>query len=182
MPIRHALSLTVLMLGGCVQARLAYVPESGSAPMGYADLALAPARFRVSYSAPKGTPIAQVDRLAMRRAAELSLIKGYAFFVPRDRVVTRGIYVLPTSEGSRVTYRGGYGEWRRFWRFYCVGQGLKGCDGDPLWPSRARLVERVEVSYIVDLLSVAGPESPAVDASRLLALQRREDARPATRP
>ncbi|WP_051683159.1 CC0125/CC1285 family lipoprotein [Sphingomonas sp. UNC305MFCol5.2] len=182
MPIRHTLPAILLMLAGCVQTRLAYVPEGQSDRMGYAEAPIGPKRFRVSYSGPKGTPIAQLDRLALRRAAELSLSRGYDFFAPGDRLVSRGVYVLPGPQGAWATYRGGFGDWRRFWRFYCLGQGWKGCEEDPLWPSRVRLLERVEVAYTIDLLEVANSSPVAVDAARLLALHRAEDVRRTRRP
>lgn len=172
---RHLVLAAAVALGACTPTRLLYVPESQSERMGYAEQRLGPKLYRISYSAPARAPVAAIDRLALRRAAEVTLAQGDSWFAARERKVERGIYVLPGRDGTRITYRGGFGAWRRYWRAFCLGWGWEHCDEDPLWPSRARPEERVEVAYEIELLKSPEGHRFAVDAAYFLALVAREE-------
>lgn len=158
-----------LALTGCTMA-LRYGPESVGSSSGYAEERIGERLFRVTFSAPDGTPVSRIERLALRRAAEFTMERGSRYFALRERRVSRGIYVMRSTPESRVTYGGGYAEWRRYWHFYCLGRGLPHCDDDPLWLSSARPRRRTEVTLTVELASDAGRLSAALDARLFLSL------------
>ncbi|UIJ46218.1 hypothetical protein LZK98_04525 [Sphingomonas cannabina] len=160
-------AIAALLLMGCSSTTLRYQRETAGG--GYAEQRIGDDRYRVTYTAPPRTHLAVVDRLALRRAAELALAKGFYGFVVADRAVVHDVYVLPTTKGGRVTYRGSYRDWRRFWRFYCIGRGWDHCESDPLWPSGDEPRPHIEVSYTVAFTNSPGDE--VIDARTLLGMQ-----------
>jgi len=155
------------ILGSCSSMQLLYRPESAGGKSGYAEQRLSGNRFLITYTAPQRSPVAAADFLALWRTADFALASGYRGFLILDRTVSRDVYVLPQAAGTRATYRGGYREWRAWWRAYCRGKRWRGCDTDPLAPSAEKLRPRVEVGYIVLLTNAT--EGPVIDARALLA-------------
>lgn len=84
--------------------------------------------------------------------------------------MTHNVYVLRSDSGARVVYGGGFVDWRRYWRLYCIGQGWKHCAEDPLWPSRSKPTKRTEVAYTIDLLKAHTGRWNVLDAKTLLSL------------
>lgn len=163
------LLISPLALAGCATA-LRYGPESVASSSGYAEEPVGRGLFRVTFSAPDGTPVSRIERLALRRAAEFTLDHGSRYFALRGRRISRGVYVIGSAPGLRVTYGGGYAEWRSYWHFYCFGRGFAHCEDDPLWLSAASPRRRTEVALTIELASDAGRLSPALDARLLLSL------------
>ena len=164
--VHHLVAAGLLLASSCTTVGPPYQPEAVGRGGGYADQRLRGDGYRITFTARRGTPVASVDRLARRRAAEFTLALGFRGFAVLGRKVTREIYVLPGGERTRATYGGDYRGWRRFWRFYCLGNGLTHCDEDPLWPSGGRSQRRIEVAYDIRPTNEVG--GSAIDARALL--------------
>jgi len=168
-----AAMLSVAALQSCAGPIPVYQPRFGSsAAIGYAEEKLGERRLRVRYSGPARTRVSDLEHLALRRAAELSLLAGYRWFSVLDRSVDRNIYVLSSRDGERVaTYRGGYSEWRRYWRLQCLARQWQRCEDDLLWlsASRPRDSARIEIALTVELVRAPLPHhSVAIDAQAVL--------------
>ena len=160
-------ALAFVVVAACVP-QLVYGPESPSAMSGYFERQVSPTRFEIGYSAPPATPIADVDRFALRRAAEVALLQHHAFFALRDRRLHRDIYVIPGSR-VRAEYGGGYDDWRRYWWWTCIAGRLGTCDRDPLWPSRVQPRRRTAIVYLADLYDDRAGRWDRLDAAAVLA-------------
>lgn len=164
--VRWCVAALLLLAAGCSTTGLPYQPETAGGRGGYAEQRLWDGRYRITFTAPPGTRIASIDAMARRRAADFTLSLGFRGFVVLDRSITRDIYVLLGPGEARTTYGGDYRAWRRFWRIYCLGEGLQHCDDDPLWPSRQKSKRRIEVAYTIRMTNV--PEAAAIDARTAL--------------
>lgn len=78
-------SLAFLALAACAGAPTVYGPAPASGEMGYREQRLENERYRVSFRANADLKPPQVEDLALRRAAEITLAQGYQWF----HVVTR---------------------------------------------------------------------------------------------
>lgn len=96
------LAITVL-LGGCVSQ---YKPNTSRANGGYEETMLAQDTFQVSFQGNDLTKSSRVRDFAMLRAAELSLQKGFPYFVVLNMGTDTNSYQVPVSSGqvSSVTY------------------------------------------------------------------------------
>jgi hypothetical protein len=92
-----AVTATAVVLAGGLSACASYVPygpATGRAGVGYFEQAIEADRYRVGYHGPSGMSRNEVEDLAMLRAAELTLERGYDWF----RVVGRyGDLAPPTT-------------------------------------------------------------------------------------
>ncbi|MFA6117892.1 MAG: hypothetical protein WC729_28165 [Sphingomonas sp.] len=163
---RCCVAVLLLLAAGCSTTGLTYQPETAGGRGGYAEQRLWDGRYRVTFTAPPGTEVASIDAMAHRHAAELALSLGFKGFVVLDRSVTRDIYVLLGPEDARTTYGGDYRAWRRFWRIYCLAEGLQRCDDDPLWPSRQKSKRYMQVAYTIRMTNEL--DAPAIDARAAL--------------
>ena len=86
MKFRPLLVLAALSLAACATTPTVYQPATGPGVMGYVETPIEHDRWRVSFRGAGGTDIQRVSDLALRRAAELTLAKGYDWFciVGRD--------------------------------------------------------------------------------------------------
>ena len=79
------LSLALLGLAACASTQTAYQPAAGPDAVGYAETPIEHDRWRVTFHGGGGADANRVGDLAIRRAADLTLAKGYDWF----RVVER---------------------------------------------------------------------------------------------
>jgi hypothetical protein len=79
------LCLALIALGGCVSTPTIYQPAATPGAMGYAETPIEHDRWRVSFHGGSGANLQQVYDLALQRAAELTLDKGYDWFRVSDR-------------------------------------------------------------------------------------------------
>lgn len=88
------LTLSLSLLAACAPAQTTYGPALGPVgrAIGFDSTRITDNRWRVSFTAGPDVSVAQAERLAMRRAAELVLENGYAGFeiVSRSIDTTRG--------------------------------------------------------------------------------------------
>ncbi len=166
----------VFGLAACAGELPAYEPLATSkAAMGYAEERLGNDSFRVSFWGVARTRVAGLERLALRRAAEIALQTDHRWSAVIDRSINRGIYAVSSRDGRRIiTYRGAYRDWRRYWHLQCLARRWDHCDEDPLWFSSSRPgdAERVEVILTIKLLSTPLPRFPApIDAQPLIERQ-----------
>jgi hypothetical protein len=105
------LTLAALAAAGCAHAATLYQPSANLGDVGYYEIPIAANLWRVTFQGDTGAGYRQVDGLAMRRAAELTLAKGYDWFRIEDRDVEAGLDAsgaqLPV--GGYNTDFGGYG-------------------------------------------------------------------------
>lgn len=109
-----ALSLG-LALAACTSGPTRYIPAMDGDDMGYREQRLETERFRVSFRANPDLKGPQVEDMALRRAAELTVQNGYQWFhvVTRSTELVGGSYQKggPTIGvgGSTGTYGSGLG-------------------------------------------------------------------------
>lgn len=82
-----ALFLAVLGLAACATAPTVYQPAAAPGAVGYVETPIEHDRWRISFRGGDGADARQVGDLALRRAAELTLAKGYDWFRVTDRSV-----------------------------------------------------------------------------------------------
>jgi len=97
--------LALLALAGCAGGA-AYGPARRLGEPGYAETRIETNRYRVVYQGRAGTDPAEVEALALRRAAELTLSQGYDWFVVDDQDVHAP---LPARRAPRVGIGAGGG-------------------------------------------------------------------------
>lgn len=97
-----ALVLSACAATGPADYGPANVSKSRSAKFGYEETKLETARYRITYYGSGGMSLDQVDRLALRRAAEITLAEGFDWF----RVVNHDV---SGEERGGVSVGGGVG-------------------------------------------------------------------------
>ena len=114
---------------------------------GYSDQQLEQNRYRVTFTGNSMTSRETVETYLLYRAAELTVTKGYDWFVMADRATERHsqTYVdQPFGPGP-------WGYWGPTWRYYGRGFGWRSWDpfwGDPFWDSQVNVqtIDRYEAS------------------------------------
>lgn len=120
---------------------------SGSYRTGYWDEQIEADRFRVTFAGNSLTSRETVERFLLYRAAQLTVERGYDYFVLSDRDTerkTRTYIDRPFSSGP-------WGYWGPSWRYYSPRWGWRGWSpywGDPFWDNQVdvRTVDRYEAS------------------------------------
>lgn len=104
--LRSALIAASLgMLAACSPSQTVYGPAAGQPgrALGYDSLRIEQNRWRVTFTAGPDVTTAHAERLALRRAAELTLDSGYDWFELVDRrVETTGSGSSPVRVGGSV--------------------------------------------------------------------------------
>lgn len=103
-------SLAFLALAACAMGPTVYGPAATSEEMGYREQRIENERYRVSFRANADLKPPQVEDLALRRAAEITLAQGYQWF----HVVTRGTDLAGgtrTSSGPSIGIGGSSGSY-----------------------------------------------------------------------
>jgi len=140
---RHRRSLTLrastialmLAVAGCATPT-PYQPltRGGSTSGGYTDQQIEQNRFRVSFAGNTMTSRETVETYLLYRAAQLTVERGFDWFVMADRNTDRQTNTYVTRPFSP----GPWGYWGPSWRFRGAGFGWRGWDpywGDPFWAS-----------------------------------------------
>jgi hypothetical protein len=115
-------ALAAATLAACASApSTVYAPASSTANgSGYEDIRIENDRWRVSFTGTADVSEVEVERLALRRAAELALTNGYDWFQVVDRRVGReGENRSPVRVGGSVgrSWGSGWSDRRRDRRF-----------------------------------------------------------------
>ncbi|GGO98322.1 CC0125/CC1285 family lipoprotein [Stakelama pacifica] len=161
-PLRSALAGTalaaLLLTAGCATPT-PYRPAPGIGGIndnGYSDQQIESNRYRVMFSGNSLTSRETVERYLLYRAAELTLEKGYDYFIMADR---------DTEKDSRTYVNqpfgfGPYAGWSPYWRFYrpAWGWGGWGPYGDPFWGNQVdvRTVDRYQA--MTEIVMGKGPK------------------------
>ncbi|MFC4724871.1 hypothetical protein AB6B38_02230 [Glycocaulis abyssi] len=138
-------ALSGAALAACAPTQTTYGPATGSAgqAIGFDSLRITDNRWRVTFTAGPDATAAYAERLALRRAAELTLENGYDWFQLVDRhVETRGSGSSPVRVGGSAGTTIGSGGYR------ASGVGL----GVSLSPGQER---RTIVS--IEIIARSGP-------------------------
>lgn len=185
MTIKRSLCATLAVLalataGACTTATpyQPYRPEAaGGVHGGYSDQELAQDRFLVRFHGNELTSRDRVEGYMLYRAAELTLQRGYDWFLIVDRHTEHDTrtYVEP-DPFYRPYYGPGYAYWRPSWSYYSPGFGWREWDpwhGDPFWADRfdMRTIESFEAEAEIVLRKGAMPasEQRAFDARKVVA-------------
>ncbi|MCW3837861.1 hypothetical protein ACFQ1E_17595 [Sphingomonas canadensis] len=122
-----ALAAGAIALGSCATPT-PYQPATGSGSYrtGYSDEQIEANRFRVSFAGNSLTSRETVERYLLYRAAELTLQKGFDYFVlvTRDTETKTNTYV---DRNWGPSY-GPWGYWRPYWRWYRPSYGWRSWD------------------------------------------------------
>jgi hypothetical protein len=169
-----------LLVAGCTTAT-PYQPyrteAAGGIHGGYADQQLAPDRYLVRFHGNELTARDRVEGYMLYRAAELTLQRGYDWFLVVDRHTEHDTqtYVQPDPL-YRPYYGSDYGYWRPYWRYYRPGYGWDMWDpwrGGPFWADRydLRTIESFEAEAEIVLRRgvIPGSEQRAFDAHKVIA-------------
>jgi hypothetical protein len=78
-------ALAALALGACATAPTAYGPAASADAMGYRSTRIETDRYRVAFRGNPDLKGPQVEDLALRRAAEITVADGYQWFRVVDR-------------------------------------------------------------------------------------------------
>jgi hypothetical protein len=144
-----------LVLVGCATSgSTPYQPASSANAVqgGYSEVRLAEDRYSVTFAGNRLTSREQVEASLLYRAADLTLQRGYDWFVIVDketeRQVERQAGIDPLYD---PWFRRDYLYWRPYWRYYGPGMGWNywyPYYGDPFWADRLRdrTVERFEAT------------------------------------
>jgi hypothetical protein len=103
-------ALAFAALAACTSGPTRYVPALDADDMGYREQRLEQERYRVSFRANPDLRGAQVEDMALRRAAELTIQNGYQWFhvVSRNTDLAGGSY---TPSGPTVGIGGSTGSY-----------------------------------------------------------------------
>lgn len=154
---RTALSLTggiILMTTGCAMSSTPYQPLGAGSRVsgGYSDIRIDETHYRVSFAGNRLTSRERVESYLLFRAAELTLLKGYDYFIIEDREVDHQIErQLRRDPFYDPWYAPYHTYWRPYWRYYRNGRGWYHWYpyyGDPFWADRydVRTIERFEAT------------------------------------
>jgi hypothetical protein len=154
-----------------------YRPEAaGGVHGGYSDQQLAPDRYLVRFHGNELTSRDRVEGYMLYRVAELTLQRGYDWFLIVDRNTEHDTQTYAAPDPLyRPYYGSGYGYWRPYWRYYRPGFGWGAWDpwrSDPFWTDRfdLRTVESFEAQAEIMLRRGAAPTSEprAFDARKIV--------------
>jgi hypothetical protein len=172
------LAVALLLASGCATST-PYQPLSASSAVsgGYADQRLAENRYRVTFAGNALTTREQVESYLLFRAAELTVERGYDWFVVVDHEMEHDIErEIRPDPYYRPWYGPAYGTWRPYWRYWGPGDGWREWDpyhGDPFWTRDVdvRTVERFEATAEIRLGRGAVPpgEGEALVAREVIA-------------
>lgn len=148
-----ALALALLAVG-CAGKPTPYQPISSASRIagGYSEVRLASDHFRVTFVGNSFTSRERVEGSLLYRAAELTRLEGYDWFVIEDREVEHQVERRSRPDPLyRPWFYDDYAYWRPYWRYYGPRSGWRTWDpyfGDPFWADRVdtQTVERFEVS------------------------------------
>jgi hypothetical protein len=149
-----------LILAGCATSgSTPYQPVSSANAVqgGYSEVRLAEDRYSVSFAGNRLTSREQVESFLLYRAAELTLERGYDWFVIVDRETEREVERIPGRDPVYDPwFQRDYLYWRPWWRYYGPGIGWNNWYpyyGDPFWADRMqdRTVERFEATAEIRL-------------------------------
>ena len=118
--------LLAVLLGGCATPTL-YGPADAGSDYGYREQQIESDRYRVTFAGNALTDRDTVENYLLYRAAELTLDRGYDYFVVFDRDIeakTRYVYSFSAFPG--------YGHYRLYGSFRGYGAGIA-ADGQA-WP------------------------------------------------
>lgn len=153
-----ALTPLLLAIGGCATPTH-YQPLSAASPAagGYTDQRLADDRYRVTFAGNTLTTRERVESYLLFRAAELTVEKGFDWFVVVDKEMDHEIQrEIRPDPHYFPSYAPAYGDWRPYWRYEGRGTGWREWDpyhGDPFFAGEVdvRTVERFEATAEIRL-------------------------------
>ncbi len=165
-------ALAAVLAGASVLAACAtptpYRPATGAGfnRTGFSDQQIEANRFRINFAGNSLTSRETVERYLLFRAAELTLERGFNYFVMADRDTDKQTRTYTTpGTGFGPGWGGGFGGWGGYWgpswRMYGRGYGWRRYDpfwGDPFWDRGIdiRTVERYEAS--AEIIVGKGPK------------------------
>jgi hypothetical protein len=169
-----------LLVAGCTASPpTPYQPfrahSAGGIHGGYSEQQLAPDRYLVRFHGNSLTARDRVEGYMLYRAAELTLQRGFDWFVVLDHNTEHNVRtVVRPNPLYRPWYGLGYEAWRPNWDVYVPGRGWSGIYGGDFAANPefdVRHIEAFETTAEIDMRKGAIPanEPKAIDAHRVLA-------------
>jgi len=152
-----------LLTTGCAMSSTPYQPLQSASRVsgGYSDLRIDETHYRVSFAGNRLTSRERVESYLLFRAAELTLLTGYDYFVIEDREVEHQIERQVRRDPLYDPWYSPYHtHWRPYWRYYRQDRGWYNWYpyyGDPFWATHydARTIEKFEAT--ADIRMGIGP-------------------------
>ena len=176
--LRPAIAAALLSLAACATPT-PYQPLSSASEIegGYTDRQLAEDRYRVTFAGNMLTERERVESYLLFRSAELTLEKGYDWFLIVDHEMDHEIAREIRRDPAYTPWFGSaYAEWRPYWRYQGQGQAWRDWDpyhGDRFWTHDVDIVtvERFEATAEIKLGRGQAPagESQYFDARNVIA-------------
>jgi hypothetical protein len=171
-----AIALSLGALSGCMTATpyQPYVAEGAQGTHGgYSEQMLAPDRYRVIFHGNELASRERVEGYLLYRAAELTVARGFDWFVMDQKGLERDVQTYAEHHYSPSW---GYPYWRPSWGYYRGGLGWDywaPWRGDPFWADHVdlRTVEAFEASAEVTMHKgpVPAGDPRAIDARAAIA-------------
>jgi len=173
-----AVATGALLVSGCA-TETTYRPATGQGfqRTGYSDRQIEPNRFLVSFAGNSVTDRDTVERYLFFRAAELTLQRGFDYFVMADRDTNLQSRTYSTGFGSGFGYGGFGGYWGPSWRYAGRGFGWRTWDpwfggGFGPWGNDfdVRTIDRYEATAEIVMRrgAIPGDNIRAFDARRVV--------------
>lgn len=184
MRTKHLVALgslaVALVLSGCTTATpyQPYRPETARGVHGgYSDQELAADRYIVRFHGNELTSRDRVEGYMLYRSAELTLERGYDWFLAVDRHTEHDTRTYATPSPFYQPYYGpGYDYWRPSWRYYRRGYGWHDWHpgvGGQFWADQldVRTVESFEAQAEIILRrgTIPADEPRAMNARKIIA-------------
>ena len=150
-----ALASSTLLVAGCA-TETTYHPATGQgfSRTGFSEHQIEPDRFSVTFAGNTVTSRETVEKYLLFRSAQLTLERGFDYFVMVDRDTDRQQQIYSTPGFGGPGYGGfgfGGGYWGPSWHYYGRGFGWRNWNrfgGDPFWGDTVdiRSVDRFEAT------------------------------------
>jgi hypothetical protein len=134
LPLRASAIALLVAVAGCATPTPYQPLTPGSSGGGYTDQQIEQNRFRVAFRGNSMTSRETVETYLLYRAAQLTVDRGYDWFVMADRDTER----KSSTYVSQPFSPGPWGYWGPAWRYRGAGFGWRSWDpywGDPFWGS-----------------------------------------------
>lgn len=184
MKVSFMMSAGLLVAGCTTMPATPYQPyrahSAGGIHGGYSEQQLAPDRYLVRFHGNSLTPRDRVEGYMLYRAADLTVQKGFDWFMVLDRGTEHNVRTTVRPDPLyRPFYGPGYPAWRPNWDVYVPGHGWNSMYGGDLSTNREFDVRRIEAFEATAEIEMHRAPMPANDPRSIDARKVLTDLRPA---
>lgn len=106
------------LVAACSTSETEFKPSTTRGSVGYSDLQLAPDRYQITFSGNGANTQSDVENYLLRRAAEITLQRGYTHFLLETQNIQGGTYRVPGFIPDAYLHGPMYAYRVRFWSDY----------------------------------------------------------------